>query len=218
MSYDGLVLDHDGVLVGMAASATIEAAVEAAFAAAGVPEPRPADVDALGMGVEADQVRAVAERHGVDPATLWDHREQAVHERLLAAVREEGKAPYDDVAALAELDCPFGVASNNQARTVEFILDYHGLEDHFGTVKARTSTFESLATMKPHPALVESAVEALPVDDPLYVGDSETDVLAARRAGVDVAFLRRPHNADRAVDPEPTHDVESLRAVAALLD
>jgi phosphoglycolate phosphatase-like HAD superfamily hydrolase len=57
----------------------------------------------------------------------------------------------------------------------------------------------------------------LGIERPLYVGDSESDVEAARRAGVDVAFLRRTHNAERSLSVEPTYEVTSLHAVVERL-
>ena len=217
MSYDGLVLDHDGVLMRMAASETITDAVVAAFAAAGVTDPRPADIDKLTVGVDPEDVRAVAERHGLDPATLWEYREAAVHEALQDATVAGAKGPYDDVGVLRDLDCPLGIASNNQSRTVSYMLDHHDLSDLFVAVHARESTFDSLHRKKPNPELLTAAVERLDAATPLYVGDSETDIQAARRAGVDVAFLRRSHNADRTLTVTPTYDLAGLDEVAALL-
>ena len=53
--------------------------------------------------------------------------------------------------------------------------------------------------------------------NPLYVGDSESDVVAGRRAGVDTVLLRRGHNADRQIDAEPLREATSLDAVVDLL-
>ncbi|PSQ34813.1 hypothetical protein BRD05_06430 [Halobacteriales archaeon QS_9_70_65] len=52
----------------------------------------------------------------------------------------------------------------------------------------------------------------------LHVGDSGSDVVAAHRAGLDSAFLRRPHVRDAELPAEPTHEVETLHKVVALLD
>jgi len=56
------------------------------------------------------------------------------------------------------------------------------------TVRARAPTVESLAERKPDPGLLEAAMADLGSSDPLFVGDSESDVRAAARAGVDVAY------------------------------
>ncbi len=49
--------------------------------------------------------------------------------------------------------------------------------------------------------------------DALYVGDSETDVLAAHNAGLDSIFLRREHSADVTLSVEPTAEMPNLRAL-----
>jgi len=71
---------------------------------------------------------------------------------------------------------------------------------------------------KPDPHYLRRGLEALGTEDALYVGDSQTDFLAARRAGVDSAFVRRPHRVDLAPDPAPTHTVADLRERRSLLE
>lgn len=55
-------------------------------------------------------------------------------------------------------------------------------------------------------------------DSALSVGDSGSDVLSAHRAGLDSAFVRRQHAREVELPVEPTHEVETLDGVAALLD
>jgi HAD superfamily hydrolase (TIGR01549 family) len=217
MSYDGLLLDHDGVLVTLAGRETLRRAARDAFASAGVDDPRPADVDAITIHVDREAVVAAGRRYGVDPAELWRHRDDEIRNALRTATVEGRKVPYEDVDALADPDVPLGVVSNNQARVVSFVLDHHGLDSLFDAVHAREPTLASLDRKKPRPTLLRAAVDELAVSNPLYVGDSESDVLAARRAGLDVAFLRREHNADRSLDASATHDVTGLDDVTALL-
>jgi phosphoglycolate phosphatase-like HAD superfamily hydrolase len=111
---------------------------------------------------------------------------------------------------------PCGVVSNNQRRIVASVLAAHGLQDLFGTIRARDPTLDSLDRKKPAPTYLEAAMADLDIERPLYVGDSETDVLAANRAGVDTAFLRREHNADVSLSVDPTYEVTGLDEVVAL--
>jgi HAD superfamily hydrolase (TIGR01549 family) len=219
MSYDGLLLDHDGVLVGLLELDSVLAGLRRrggpCFRELGI-DPASASLDALGVGADPAEVRTLADRHGVDARALWRCRDEAVEEILHAATRAGKKDPYDDVDALRSLDVPRGVVSNNQRRIVEFVLGEHGLRDLFGTVQARAPTLDSLDQKKPAPTYLDAAAADLGIEHPLYVGDSESDVLAARRAGLDVAFLRRPHNAGRSLPTEPTYEVDSLHEIAAL--
>lgn len=215
--YDGLLLDHDGVIVSLTERSTLRRAVRGAFGDAGVSDPSREDVAALTIRVSEQELQAVADRHGVAPETLWRHREDRIETLLCEETATGEKRPYDDTAALEGVSVPTGVVSNNQTRIVEYVLDCHGLGDWFETVRAREPTVESLRVKKPEPTFLERAAADLGCSAPLYVGDSESDVVAATRAGVDVVFLRRRHNADRDLDATPTHEAESLDAVVELL-
>jgi HAD superfamily hydrolase (TIGR01549 family) len=217
MGYDGLLLDHDGVIVTLADRPSLRRAASDAFADAGIAEPPPEHVDAITIGVDAADVNRLGETYGVEPAALWRHRDDRIADTLHAATRDGRKTPYDDVRALAGVESPLGIVSNNQTRIVTDVLAHHGLADLFGTVRAREPTLASLDRKKPAPDFLHDAMADLGIEAPLYVGDSESDVLAARRAGVDVAFVRRQHNAERSLAAEPTHEVESLHAVVDLL-
>ena len=218
MPYDSLLLDHDGVIVTLGDETALVDAARTSLLDAGIDDP-PADaVDTLSLAVADDELRAVSERYGLDPERLWRYRDDRVDEALRAETTAGRKAPYDDVDALADLDAPTGIVSNNQTRIVEFVLDHYDLAHHFGTVRARSPTRESLTRKKPRPTFLEEAMTDLSVSNPLYVGDSESDVVAGQRAGLDVAFLRRDHNADRSLAVDPTYEVGGLDDVAALVD
>ncbi|MCQ4332080.1 HAD family hydrolase [Natronomonas sp. F2-12] len=216
--YDGLLLDHDGVLVPLAPRSVLEAAVVEAFAAAGIPDPLPEDVDAVTIEVSPAELRAVADRYDVDPDRLWRFRE----DRIEAALRDEAtdgrKVPYEDVAALEHVDAPVGIVSNNQKRIVEFVLRTHGLIERAGTIHARPPTRDSLHEKKPDPTYLDAAASDLGCSNPLYVGDSESDIVAGQRAGFDTVFLRRSHNADREIDTDPLLEAKSLRTVVETLE
>jgi len=217
-AYDALLLDHDGVVVTLSPRPVLETAATEAFAATGITDPRPEDVDAITIRVSPAELRAVADRYDVDPDQLWQSRE----DRIEAALRDEAvagrKAPYDDVVALERADVPIGIVSNNQRRIVEFVLRTHDLEDRVRTVRARPPTRDSLHEKKPEPTYLDAAASDLGCSNPLYVGDSESDVLAGQRAGFDTVFLRRPHNVNRELDAEPSLEVESLQTVVETLD
>jgi len=54
--------------------------------------------------------------------------------------------------------------------------------------------------------------------DGLYVGDSPKDITAGRAAGLETAFLRRPHNRERERPPNATDEIESLTELLSLVD
>lgn len=245
--YDALLFDNDGVLVGRTPADVLRGAAYRAFDAVGVPNPDPDHVEALLFGVTPATVRTVAAAYDLDAADLWKARDRAASEAQIRAARAGRKTPYEDVAALRSLDPPLGmgVVSRNQQATVDFLLDHFGLAGRFGAAHGRQPTVESLRRAKPAPDHVrraltdlasESNTDADPDPDPdtdagsdpgsgstaetpdaLLVGDNESDVVAAHNAGIDSAFLRRPHRRDADLDAEPTHvidDLHDLRRIA----
>ena len=215
--YDGLLLDHDGVIVTLCSRSTLQTAAREAFADVGVDCPSAADVDAIAIRVSPADLRAVATRYALDPDRLWRAREDRIEAALRTAVETGEKVPYDDVTCLESVSVPLGVVSNNQQRIVEHVLETHGLDRLFETVHARPPTLASLAEKKPAPTYLEAAAGRLGCSNPLFVGDSDTDVIAGQRAGFGTALLRRPHNTDRTFEVDPTVDASSLDEIVAEL-
>ena len=219
--YDSLILDHDGVLVSIVDSDTrirtcCRRAADA-FRDVGV-VPDAETIEKLAFSVSPDELHSLSDRFDATPERLWRCRDDLLAAVLKDAARNGEKAPYPDVEVLSRLDVPLGIASNNQHRIVSFVVEEHGLDDHFETIHAREPTLDSLDEKKPSPTYLRRAKADLGVSNPLYVGDKEKDVVAGKRAGIDVAFLRRDHNADRSLAVEPTHEVSSLEAVAPMVD
>lgn len=219
--YDSLVLDHDGVIVDVmprdVRRRAFQQHAQSVFSESGI-EPDDDVIDALEYSVSHDELHALSERLGTAPEQLWRARDDTLAAVLRDAARDGHKEPYADVDTLSNLTDPLGVVSNNQRRVVEFILDEYGLRDQFGTIHARPPRMESLQKKKPRPTYLERAMDDLDVTNPLYVGDKVTDVQAGQRAGLDVAFLRREHNADRVIDVDPTYEVTGLDEVVSLVE
>ena len=216
MRYDAVLFDHDGVLVTLTDQELHLRGARRAFAAVGVEEPDPADVEALSIGVTAPLLEEVCGRYGVEPGAFWAARDEHTAALQREAMRAGEKRPYDDTGALAGLGLPLGVVSSNQLATVEYAVERFDLPA-FRTVQAREPTVESLRRKKPEPFYLERALSALGAEGALFVGDSESDVVAARRAGIESAFLRREHVADATLSATPDHELASLSELRALV-
>ncbi|WP_339104589.1 HAD-IA family hydrolase [Haloterrigena salinisoli] len=150
---------------------------------------------------------------GIDPARFWELKEryasQGTHERL----RTGARGLYDDIDAIERLAerTTIGLVTNNRHETAEFVADYVGID--FEVVRGRDPTFEGYRRRKPEPDYIEEALDELGVSEGFYVGDSIKDVTAGRAAGLETAFLRRPHNRDLDRPAEATVELESLAAL-----
>lgn len=213
-AYDSIVFDNDGVLTTPTDRDVLLEAMHEAFDTVGVAEPPSSHVETL-LRPDVPSLRRVATDHGVDPDTLWRAREDAAIATQLEELRTGRKRPYDDVDALESLSIPTGIVSNNQHETIGNVLDHCDLA--VDVWYGREPTLEGIERKKPTPYYLERAVSELPGENPLFVGDSRADVLAADAAGVDAAFLRRDHRTDYELPVEPTHEIESLASLSAFL-
>jgi HAD superfamily hydrolase (TIGR01662 family) len=104
---------------------------------------------------------------------------------------------HEVVTSCRESGRSVSVVSNNSERAVNTYLAQHGLDDRIDLVVARTS--HDAALLKPNPHLIEKALEILSAEPTAcaFVGDSTTDIEAARIVGVpSIGYANRPgkHN------------------------
>ena len=151
---------------------------------------------------------------GVDPVSFYTAREERSSAHIVDRIADGARGVYDDVDAIDRLPdrAAVGLVSNNYHPAVTFVVERFGL-DAFEFVRGRDFGPEGFSRRKPEPYYLNEALDALGASGGLYVGDRETDIRAAERAGVDSVFVRRDHNADVALDIEPTIEVDGLDAV-----
>jgi len=158
-------------------------------------------------------------RLGVDPREFWRLKEKHACEVCTERLSAGERGVYDDAHALMELadEATLGLVSNNRRETVEFVPDYFGIP--FDLKRGREPTPEGFAHRKPFPDLLVDASEAVDADanETLYVGDRRKDMTAARAAGMEPVYLRRPHNEDAPLPEGSECEVESLKEVRRFL-
>ncbi len=214
--YDAILFDNDGVLVEPPSRETLREAARTAFEAVGVDDADERHVEDVMYGVTPELLGRVCDHYGLDRAAFWEARDRRAAAAQRTEFREGERDRYDDVAALADLDHDFGVVSSNQHLTIEFVVEFFGFEELFDTYYGRELTVESVRRKKPNPHYLERALADLDTESALFVGDSESDVEAADRAGLDSAFVRRSHRADLELSVDPTYEVEDLWGVAEI--
>ena len=218
MTYDTVVFDNDGVLVGRTRYDVLEAATEDSFAKFDVTNPDPADIEEMTIGATPKTVGDVCSRYGLSPHEFWPTRDQTVAEAQHDEMREGRKTLYDDLGTLHDLDVSMGIVSSNQQATVDFALEHFGVEDLFGAAYGREPTVKSLQRRKPNSHYIDRALEDLDANSALFVGDNESDVRAAENAGIDSAFIRRPHRRDWELNVWPTWEIDGLDDLHDIVD
>ncbi|WP_418286624.1 HAD family hydrolase [Halorubrum sp. DTA46] len=214
--YDAVVFDNDGVLVGRTSFDTLREAAWDAFVSLGVDDPDLAHVDDVAVGVDPATLADICERYGIDPTEFWRVRDETATAAQVAAARKGQKTPYDDVDALRHLDASLGVVSSNQQATVDAVLDHFGLAGQFAVAYGREPSIASLSRKKPSPYYIERALEDLGAETAVFVGDNESDVHAADNAGIDSAFVRRPHRRSAELSCQPTYEIDDLHDLVSI--
>ncbi len=210
MTYDTVVFDNDGVLVGRTSFDVLREATHETFTQFDVTDPDPDHVENMTIGATSGHVGTVCQAYDIDPKTFWRTRDRTLSRAQQEEARAGRKTPYDDVDVLADLDTAMGIVSSNQQETVDFLLDHFDIRHHFDTAYGREATIESLDLRKPNPHYLERALSDLDADSALFVGDNESDIEAAENAGIDSAFIRRPHRRNWELNVWPTWEIEAL--------
>ena len=169
--YEAVVYDLDGTLV------TLDVDWDAV--ARDVDETlRSRDVDTSGQSLweMLEQSDETGHRDVVE-AAIAEHERAGAHRSQRLALADE-----------LPLDIPVGVCSLNCEAACRIALDTHEIDDHVEAVVGR----DSLAAYKPDPAPLEAILDEFGVDPTtaLFVGDSESDRTAARRASIDFQWVR----------------------------
>jgi len=210
MSYDTVVFDNDGVLVGRTRFDVLQTATEKTFEKFDVSDPDPDYVEDMTIGATPERVATVCNEYGLDADRFWRVRDSTMSGAQQVEARAGRKTPYGDLDVLSDLDAICGIVSSNQQETVDFLLEHFEIGDLFETAYGREATIQSLDRRKPNPYYIERALADLDGDNALFVGDNESDIKAAENAGIDSAFIRRPHRRDWDLNVWPTWDIDSL--------
>jgi HAD superfamily hydrolase (TIGR01549 family) len=154
----------------------------------------------------ATKERELLKAHGIDiPAELstttdplnllrWAGKHQPtlvadLEEHLVASERTAARTAMptshaaDVVKAASQSGWRVAVVSNNSAPAVEVYLKMHNLDDYVSVVVGRTPGRPDLMKPNPFPVTYASQLLGVRVGRCLLVGDSVTDIEAARSAG-----------------------------------
>lgn len=111
---------------------------------------------------------------------------------------------------LAEKQIPRIIASSNQRRIIDILLEKNGLQDAFEHIVS----FEDVTRAKPDPQIFEKAHQFFdaPKENILILEDSKNGILAAHSAGIDVIMI------PDLLEPTPDLVEKSLAVLDTLAD
>ncbi|MFB6204510.1 MAG: HAD family hydrolase [Candidatus Nanohaloarchaea archaeon] len=195
--YEGIIWDLDGVLLD-SVSTDLDYDLRVRMDTA----------EELGWSMDHDEynryvnrgTRRELENYLKEEGVSWEHvREikENLQEKKRSLIRDQQLEVFENVdKTLEELHSSgvaMGIVTNAEEYTAEVFVETHGFEEYFDFVGGLLyDNFEVfLKRKKPSPYLIEQAIEKLPADNFLVIGDSENDVKAGHNAGVDAVLLSR---------------------------
>lgn len=141
------------------------------------------------------------------------------HEIEATQSAEPTPGAHELIRAWSETGRPLAIVSNNSVAAIKTYLALHNLYAYVDLVSARPDA--DIALLKPNPHLVTAASRRLNVQEDrcTFIGDSLTDVEAAKAAGVrSIAYANKPGKTAAFVQAEPDLIVTVMSSLAPLLE
>lgn len=175
-----------------------------------------------GTGSErATIVRDVfGDSYDVDPNEYWERRESQAFQYQKHLMCHKIKQSYPEVnKILSEIPGSIntGIVSNNQDQTIRWAITFFGWDEYFDVYRGRDPTTKGLCLQKPDSYYLREVTEELQVQTGLYIGDKETDLIAARALGLNSVLLQRPENDVSLERTEPDHKISNLTEILELV-
>lgn len=215
-----LSIDLDGTLVDTAAE--IAEAANRALEEHGIARrPQGEIVDLIGAGTRELMLKLLARRFLAEPALADRVQPQYVLdslERHYAETAGTSAAPYpgcrEALLDLRSAGLLLACVTNKELRHTQRVLEATGLAAQFDLVVGG----DSLPEKRPHASVLRHVLQRLgaTAERSAHLGDSATDIAAARNAGVAAWAVPWGYNAGRAIaDARPDRIFASFAEVAA---
>jgi HAD superfamily hydrolase (TIGR01549 family) len=154
-----------------------------------------------------------AKEVGVNPRKVWN---LIAEKTTLARERQLENGDFelydhakDTIEALHEEEVELGIISNAPEMAVELAIEHFDLKRYF-KFYAGVRNFEDLQARKPHPNHLELAKAELKRDPFAYVGDAESDLIAAQRAEMSSIWVKR---SEASMDVTPDYEVKKVSEI-----
>ncbi len=223
MEYGSVIFDMDGVVLKFDGGNDFKWKYDAVRDALRQLEVDPGemsrlDLDAFMGDQGVEKCVEACEKQGIDPAETWEMIAEKTTRARVQMMKNGTFQLYPDagnaIEVLREDEVELGLISNAPEMAVEATVNFYELKCHLEFFRGITS-FRDLFSRKPHPDHLEFAKAELRRTPFLYVGDVESDIIAARDAGIDSVWVKRNGGA---MDVKPDYEIESLDRLVGIVE
>ena len=158
------------------------------------------------------------EKYDLDPENVWKLIAETTSLARIEQVKNGDFRLYSDsrvfLDALHSFDRKVGLISNAPESAVETTMKFFDLKIYFDFYRG-VESFSDLKLRKPHPDHIKIAQAELKDRPSLYIGDKESDIEAAKNAGIDSALINR-----EGIKPSrnPDYNVKDLEELGKMLE
>lgn len=216
--YNTIIFDNDGVLIEPTDINKLKYCIKKSFREFGINNPKEKHLESM-IRPDKNSVIKICRKYNINPSEFWKIREKEVTKIQKKEIQNGSKGLYEDVyKQISSLDdVKLALVSNNQQNTVEYIINFFDIDSFFDTIYGREPTIKGIKRKKPNPYYLKKALRDLNSKDGIYVGDSNTDIKAAKNIGIDSVFIRRKHRKNYSLKYNATYEIDTLSKLSQIL-
>ena len=162
----------------------------------------------LWYSIGAESRDEVISGWGVEPDRFWEvfNRFESLEEKL------KNTYVYDDALFLKDLDMPKGIVTHTSLEHTQKLLELVDMRECFMSIIACTEE----TGFKPSPLPIMYCLMEMKIkpEEAIYFGDTISDMMAARYAGVKCAYVNR---FNRPIDFSPDYEIDSLEKISGII-
>jgi phosphoglycolate phosphatase len=163
----------------------------------------------LWYSINSESRDEVIEGWGINPDKFWTvfNKYEDIDEKL------RGTYLYDDAAILKGMSLPKGIVTHTSYDHTDRLLKKVGMREYFRPVISCTED----TGYKPSPLPIIYCVVDMKLkpEEVAYVGDTLSDMMAARNAGVKSIYINR---FGRPIRMKPDYEIDSLDKLEAIVN
>ncbi len=162
----------------------------------------------LWYSINTESRDAVIKSWGFNPDKFWTafNKYENIDEKLKSTYL------HDDTAILKGIKMPMGIVTHTSYDHTDKLLQKVGMRQYFNPIIACTE--ETGYKPSPLPIIYCVIDMKLKFDEVMYVGDTLSDILAAKNAGITSVYINR---FNRPITAKPDFEIDSLEKIADII-